>query len=217
MVQFSFINLVIFCPIFIFVHFFVLSNFYFCSFFNFVQFVFCSLFSILSNFCLIFDFVRFSVINFQFVHFFFNFCPFCPFCRAWIFDFFQYSIFDLSVFNVVQLSMLSNFDSYFMFLLGMLSDSYVLEVMYSCGGEADCTVEAWFVKVPNCAKAYLLDEMEVFMYSNLLPLLQAFGSNACNVPSQLQLPIPLGENSIIFKEHQRNTNFTNLFSLPLCL
>ena len=104
-----------------------------------------------------------------------------------------------------------------MFLLGMLSDSYVLEVMYSCGGEADCTVEAWFVKVPNCAKAYLLDEMEVFMYSNLLPLLQAFGSNACNVPSQLQLPIPLGENSIIFKEHQRNTNFTNLFSLPLCL
>ena len=99
----------------------------------------------------------------------------------------------------------------------MLSDSYVLEVMYSCGGEADCTVEAWFVKVPNCAKAYLLDEMEVFMYSNLLPLLQAFGSNACNVPSQLQLPIPLGENSIIFKEHQRNTNFCKPFLLRLPL
>jgi len=74
---------------------------------------------------------------------------------------------------------------------GMLSDSYVLEIMYSCGGDSDCTVESWFVKVPNCTKAYLLDEMEVFMYSNLLPLLQAFGSNACNVPSQIQLPIPL--------------------------
>ena len=87
-----------------------------------------------------------------------------------------------------------------MVISGMLSDSYVLEIMYSCG-DADCTVEAWFVKVPNCPKAYLLDEMEVFMYSNLLPLLQAFGSKACNVASQLQLPIPLGTKIqlVIFK------------------
>ena len=85
--------------------------------------------------------------------------------------------------------------SCFFFLSGMLSDSYVLEIMYSCGGDSDCTVESWFVKVPNCTKAYLLDEMEVFMYSNLLPLLQAFGSNACNVPSQIQLPIPLGKKN----------------------
>ena len=100
---------------------------------------------------------------------------------------------------------------------GMLSDSYVLEIMYSCGGDSDCTVESWFVKVPNCPKAYLLDEMEVFMYSNLLPLLQAFGSKACNDASQLQLPIPLGTKiqlAIFQSVHAeaKNPNFIQKFT-----
>ena len=89
----------------------------------------------------------------------------------------------------------------------MLSNSYIVDVSYTQGGE-DLFVESWFVKVclkskickifisfifqaPLSSKTYLLDEMEVFMYDKMLPLLQAFASKACVYEDSIQLPIPV--------------------------
>ena len=60
----------------------------------------------------------------------------------------------------------------------MLSNSYNLDVTYAQGPCQELTVESWFVKVPQSSKTFLLDEMEVFMYDKMLPMLQAFGSKA---------------------------------------
>ena len=72
----------------------------------------------------------------------------------------------------------------------MLSNSYNLDVTYA-QGDGELTVESWFVKVPQSSKTFLLDEMEVFMYDKMLPMLQAFGGKACVDESQIQMPIPL--------------------------
>jgi hypothetical protein len=75
---------------------------------------------------------------------------------------------------------------------GMLSDSYVLDVLYCQSGEAkDQTVETWFVKIPNSLNTALVDEMEIFMYDKMFPLLQAFTSKACVNESEIQFPVPL--------------------------
>lgn len=74
----------------------------------------------------------------------------------------------------------------------MLSDSYVLDVLYCQSGEPkDQTVETWFVKIPKSLSTALLDEMEIFMYEKMFPLLQAFSSKATVNESEVQLPIPL--------------------------
>ena len=59
----------------------------------------------------------------------------------------------------------------------MLSPSYCLDVTYT-QGDGEMTVESWFVKVPLSSKTFLLDEIEVFMYEKMLPMLQAFGGKA---------------------------------------
>ena len=73
---------------------------------------------------------------------------------------------------------------------GMLSDSYVVNVLYS-QNENDQIVESWFVKVPKSTKTFLLDEIEVFMYDQMFPLLQAFASKACENENEIQMPLPL--------------------------
>ena len=63
------------------------------------------------------------------------------------------------------------------YFTGMLSASYCLDVTYSQGG-GNLDIESWFVKVPLSSKTFLLDEIEVFMYEKMLPMLQAFGCKA---------------------------------------
>ena len=72
----------------------------------------------------------------------------------------------------------------------MLSESYVMDVSYT-QGDSNFTVESWFVKVPKSLETFTLDQMEIFMYDYLHPLLQTFASNACGDPNTIQMPIPL--------------------------
>lgn len=73
---------------------------------------------------------------------------------------------------------------------GMLSDSYVADVSY-CQSEDDLSVESWFVKVPRSEATGVMDQVEVFMYNKLFPLLQAYCSKATHMPDEIQMPIPL--------------------------
>ena len=50
-----------------------------------------------------------------------------------------------------------------------------------------------FVKVPKSLETFTLDQMEIFMYDYLHPLLQTFASNACGDPNAIQMPIPLSK------------------------
>ena len=74
----------------------------------------------------------------------------------------------------------------------MLSESYVMDVSYT-QGDSNFTVESWFVKVPKSLETFTLDQMEIFMYDYLHPLLQTFASNACGDPNTIQMPIPLSK------------------------
>jgi hypothetical protein len=85
----------------------------------------------------------------------------------------------------------------------MLSNSYVVDISYTQGaGSSDdendeMTVESWFAKIPKSTKTFVLDEMEVFMYEKLLPLLQAFCAKACNCPTDIQMPIPISITGLV--------------------
>ena len=62
----------------------------------------------------------------------------------------------------------------------MLSNSYNVDVTYTDKfRNGEMIVESWFVKVPLSQKTFLLDEMEVFMYDRMIPMLQAFAAKAC--------------------------------------
>ena len=62
----------------------------------------------------------------------------------------------------------------------MLSNSYNVDVTYTDKfRNGEMIVESWFVKVPLSQKTFLLDEMEVFMYDKMIPMLQAFAAKAC--------------------------------------
>ena len=84
----------------------------------------------------------------------------------------------------------------------MLSESYVMDVSYT-QGDSNFTVESWFVKVPKSLETFTLDQMEIFMYDYLHPLLQTFASNACGDPNAIQMPIPLSKFHI-FHIFRRN-------------
>ena len=43
------------------------------------------------------------------------------------------------------------------------------------------------------SETYILDQMEVFMYEKMFPLLQSYGSGACEDPNAIQMPIPLSK------------------------
>ena len=59
----------------------------------------------------------------------------------------------------------------------MLSNSYNVDVTYTDKfRNGEMIVESWFVKVPLSQKTFLLDEMEVFMYDKMIPMLQAFAA-----------------------------------------
>ena len=57
------------------------------------------------------------------------------------------------------------------------------------------------LQAPKSSKTCHLDEMEVFMYDKMLPLLQSFAGKATDDPSDIQMPIPLIYHCAYDDEH----------------